>query len=53
MGLSEEAEEGLQGDDDDQAWRGGAPQVNGSRNGSTEPAHPVKAWAMQPRIEVK
>ena len=40
MGLSEEAEEGLQRDDDNQARRGGAPQVNGSRNGSTEPAHP-------------
>lgn len=40
MGRSEEAEEDLQGDDGSQVGRGGAPQVNSSRNGSTEPAHP-------------
>ena len=54
MGPSEEAEEGLQGDDDDQAWRGGAPQVNSSRNGSTEPAHPSQSLgnAAENRSEV-
>jgi hypothetical protein len=54
MEPSEDAEEGLQGDDDDQARRGGAPQVNGSRNGPTEPAHPGQSLgnAAENRSEV-
>jgi len=40
MDLGEEAEEYLQGDDDNWAWRDGASQGDGGSNGSTEQAFP-------------